>query len=405
MSKKPLNGIKVVDLTIYAAGPGAGRMLADWGADVIKVEAFRGDPMRNFGLTMNCPSTPDENPCWEASNANKRSLALDLKSPAGKAVMDKLLAQADVFITSNRTDALERLGLDYETVSRKHPHLVWGQINGWGDLGPNAAAPGFDSVAFWARGGCMIDSTERDTAPMVTPIAFGDNTTSCSLAAGVCAALVEQQRTGKGSKIQVSLYAQAIWNGGYMVQSTQYGRDVYPKSRTKDVSALVNSYRGSDGEWFFITILEHERYWPILCNQVIYRPELATDPRFASAKAASEHRAEMIAELDAAFGEFPCSEWLARLTAADIAHNKICHYADVHKDPQAIENFYVYELEHRNGNKMMAVGTPVQFDGASRPEHKNAPLLGQDTIAVLREIGYGEEEITALLDDKVVLQL
>lgn len=400
--KKPLRGIKVVDLTLYAAGPGTGRFLADWGAEVIKVETFKGDPMRNFGITMNCPSSPEENPCWEIGNANKKSIALNLKTPEGQEIMDQLLAKADVFITSNRTDALRRLNLDYETVSKKHPHLVWGQINGWGDLGPRASEAGFDSVAFWARGGCMVDGTERDTAPMVTPIGFGDNTTSCSLAAGVCAALVEKMRTGKGSKVQVSLYAQAIWCGGYMIESTQYGRDVYPKSRMQDVSPLVSSYCGSDGEWFFITVLEYDRYWRTICEKVIDRPELADDPRFINAEISQYHRPEQIAILDEIFRTKPCAYWIEKLNEADVANSKICHFVDVHTDPQALENHYVYELEHRNGHKSMVIGSPVQFGEATRPEHKLAPLLGEDTEAILKDLDYSDAQISKLVEEKVV---
>jgi len=401
--KKPLAGINVVDLTLYAAGPGTGRMLADWGANVIKVESFRGDPMRDFGITMNCPSVPEENPCWEIGNANKESLALDLKTEKGQKIMNKLLARADAFITSNRTDALKRLGLDYEAVSQKHPHLVWGQINGWGDLGPNASAPGFDSVAFWARGGCMIDGTERSTSPMITPIGFGDNTTSCSLAAGVCAALVEKMRTGKGSKVQVSLYAQAIWCGGYMIESTQYGRDKYPKSRLKDVSPLVSSYCGSDGEWFFITVLEYDRYWRSLCEKVLKKPELAEDPRFITADVAKDHRAEQIAILDAEFAKRTCAEWLELLSQADIAHNKINHFVDVHTDPQALENHYVYRLKHRNGHSSMVIGTPVLFGEPQCPEHRLAPLLGENTVDVLKRLGYSETEIQQLIASGVAM--
>lgn len=403
MDYKPLLGIKVVDLTLFAAGPTAGRFLADWGAEVVKVESLKGDPMRDFGVTMNCPSVPEENPCWEIGNANKKSIALNLKTDKGQEIMNDLLNWADAFITSNRTNALKRLKLDYETVSKKYPHLVWGQINGWGDLGPLASDPGFDSVAFWARGGCMIDGTERGTAPMVTPIGFGDNTTGCTLAAGVCAALVKKMRTGKGSKVQVSLFSQAIWCGAYMIESTQYGRDVYPKSRMEDVSPLVSSYCGSDGEWFFITVLEYERYWKVLCSQVINHPELIEDPRFVTAVDAQKHRPEQIAILDEIFRSKPCDYWLDLLEKADIAHSRIQHFYDIHKDPQALENNYVYEIEHRNGHTSVVVGSPVLFGEPHKPEHRLAPLLGEHTVEVLKTLGYDDNKIRGLLEENIVI--
>lgn len=248
----------------------------------------------------------------------------------------------------------------------------------------------------------MIDGTERNTSPMVTPIGFGDNTTSCSLAAGVCAALVEKMRTGKGNKVQVSLYAQAIWCGGYMIQSTQYGRDQYPKSRREDVSPLVSSYCGSDGEWFFITVLEYDRYWKTLCEKVLQKPELAEDIRFITADVAKDHRAEQIAILDSEIAKRTCAEWLQLLADADIAHNKINHFVDVHRDPQATENHYIYELEHRNGHNSMVIGTPVLFGEPGRPEHRLAPLLGENTIEILSRLGHSEGEIQQLINSSVV---
>lgn len=218
---KPLEGVKVIDLTYFVAGPGAAKILADWGADVIKVEPSFGDPGRGTGGTMNDPTEKDCNPFYTAYNANKRGLSLNLKAQEGKDILDKLLETADVFITSYRTGALVRLGLDYDTLSKKHPHIIWAQINGFGDFGPAKDNPGFDTVAFWARSGAMIDIAEKNTSPINPPIGFGDATTSCSLSGGICAALYQKQKTGKGCKVMVSLFSQAIWNNSALIVSTQ----------------------------------------------------------------------------------------------------------------------------------------------------------------------------------------
>lgn len=185
---KPLKGVKVIDLTYFIAGPGSARILADWGADVIKVEPFWGDPGRGTGAGMGMPASVDINPLYSTYNSNKRGIAIDLKSEKGMEIMEKMLEKADVFISSYRTKALVKLGLDYESVHKRYPQIVWAQVNGFGDYGPAKDNPGFDTVAFWARSGAMLDLAEKGTA--VNPaIGFGDATTSCSLAGGIAAAL------------------------------------------------------------------------------------------------------------------------------------------------------------------------------------------------------------------------
>lgn len=336
---KPLDGVKVVDFTLYAAGPAAGRMMAEWGADVIHVEPLTGDPMRYTGVILGTPIEEDLNPIWNFFNSNKRGLALDLKKPEGAEIMDKLIAQADVFITSYRTKALQKLGLDYETLSKKYPGLVWGQINGFGDLGPDRDNPGFDIVAFWARSGAMIDMTEKDTAPIGGSFAFGDNTTACSLAAGVCAALCGKARTGKGQKVMVSLLGQAIWNMGCLLASTQFG-DEYPKSRKTPGMPLINSYRCKDGEWVYIALVEHERYYNTLCK-VFGRDDLIDNPRYCKPEKARNFSAEMTTLFDAEFAKYDQDEIVEMLTKADIAHSRVQHVVEIVSDPQVLANQYI----------------------------------------------------------------
>ena len=270
---KPLDGVKVIDLTYFVAGPGAARILADWGADVIKVEPSFGDPGRGTGATMSCPTVKDCNPFYTAYNANKRGLSLNLKSDEGKAVLYKLLESADVFVSSYRTGALRRLGLDYDSLSKKFPHLIWAQINGFGDFGPAKDNAGFDTVAFWARSGAMIDLTEKDTSPINPLIGFGDATTSCSLSGGICAALYHRTTTGLGEKVDCGLLQVGCFLLQAPIQSGYYGK-VMPRTRYDPNQANSNTYQCSDGEWIFLAATDYNRQFPKLCKEVFNRPDL-----------------------------------------------------------------------------------------------------------------------------------
>lgn len=389
--KQPLKGVKVIDLTYFVAEPGTGRILADWGADVIKVEPSFGDPGRKTGAMMTMPIADDAvNPFYSVYNANKRGISINLKSKEGLKIMDKLLSESNVFLTSYRTGALERLGLDYETLSRKHPHIVWAQVNGFGDHGPAKDKPGFDTVAFWARSGAMLDITEPGTT-VNPPIGFGDATTSCSLSGGICAALYEQLKTGKGQKVMVSLFGQAIWNLSALIASTQFA-DVYPKTRKNAITPVINSYQCKDGKWIFLSILEHERYYKALC-QVIEREDLSEDSRFSNPIAIKENAPEFISIMDEAFAKYTQAEMVEKLLAADIAHEKIQHVQEVLSDAQAIENNYIYEFENRDHSKNMMAMSPIKFNTIDVRIDKDAPFIGEHNDEVLLELGYTKEEI------------
>ncbi len=401
MLNKPLTGVKVVDLTYFVAGPGAGRMLADWGADVIKVEPSFGDPGRGTGRTMTCPANNGANPFYTTYNANKRCLSINLKSGEGKKIMDELLQSANVLLTSYRTEALKRLGLDYESLEERFPHLIWAQVIGFGTKGPARNNPGFDTVAFWARSGAMLDISERGSGPINPPIGFGDCSTSSSLAAGICAALYQQAKTGKGQKVLVSLYGQAIWNMSALVASCQYA-DEYPKTRKNAVSPVIDSFRCKDGKWIFLSILEHDRYYNVLVDQVFGRKDLVDDPRYATSIKGKENAAELIALLDEEFAKYTQDEIVEKLTSADIAHERIQHITDVLDDAQALENYYVSEWRNRDGSFAKIAATPVQFGAPTIVLEKAAPLVGQDSIEVLQELGYGDKDIEALISSGIV---
>lgn len=397
---QPLKGVKVIDLTYFVAGPGSARILADWGADVIKVEPDFGDPGRKTGATMTMPVDDNaSNPFYSVYNCNKRGISINLKEEKGLEIMDRLLKDANVFISSYRTGALKRLGLDYETMSKKHPHIIWGQINGFGDYGPAKDNPGFDTVAFWARSGAMIDIAEVGTT--VNPaIGFGDATTSCSLAGGICAALYEQQKTGKGQKVMVSLFGQAIWNLSALIGSTQFD-DKYPKTRKNSISPVINSYKCKDDKWIFLSILEHERYYSALL-EAIQREDLLEDARFNTTLEAKKNAPEFIKIIDEGFIKFTRDEMVERLERLDIAHEKIQHVQEVLTDPQAIANNYVFEFENRDKSKNMMASTPVKFGNIEVNIDKDAPTIGQHNDEVLKEIGYSDEEIKEFYEKNIL---
>lgn len=405
---KPLDGVKVIDLTYFVAGPGAARILADWGADVIKVEPSFGDPGRGTGATMSCPTVKDCNPFYTAYNANKRGLSLNLKSDEGKAVLYKLLESADVFVSSYRTGALKRLGLDYDSLSKKFPHLIWAQINGFGDFGPAKDNAGFDTVAFWARSGAMIDITEKDTSPVNPLIGFGDATTSCSLSGGICAALYQKAKTGKGCKVMVSLFAQAIWSESAGMVSTQYG-DEYPKTRLNPGSPVMDTFKSADDKWFYMSILEPDRYNDALMKE-LGRNDLVGDPRYCTAVAAKAHSSEVVEILSAEFAKHTMDEIAAMFARADIAYDRVQHIKEVLDDPQALENMYIIPVENRDGTVTKQPMTPIRFattepariEDIAPTMERQAPLVGEHSAEILKEHGYTDEDIQKLVDSKVV---
>lgn len=237
-------------------------------------------------------------------------------------------------MTNLRPGALKKLELDYEHLKNKYPRLVYALITGFGEKGPDAGQPGFDVVAYWARSGFMVDLVKPDEYPMYAPAGFGDLTVGGLLFGGVCAALLNRERTGRGDKISISLYGSVIWFAGIVMTTTQerYG-NTYPKTRLEG-NPLAIPYKCRDGEWIMLSILEVERYWPVLCK-TLGREDLITDERFKNRQAIQEHRSQLIPILEEIFLSKDAEEWRTFLKKADIAHEKLCHFKDIPKDPQA----------------------------------------------------------------------
>ena len=321
----PLKGVRVVDFSNFVAGPVVGKFLADWGADVIKVERFEGDPWRWYGVNYQTPIDPDENPLFDMENLNKKFVALNLKTAQGMEIMRRLVAHADIFITNFRTDALQKLKLAYEDLAETCPRLIYGHVQGFGDEGPEATRPGFDVVAFWARSGAMIDLVPAEhNVPITAPFGFGDHVTGGILVGGICAALYKREKSGRGDKVYISLLGNGIFSVGSMAMSAQpkYG-NIFPRSRLQPTNAAGTQYKCSDGRWVMLSILEYERYWPILCEKVLGRPDLAHDERFNTKEQAKENKGLAVPILEVIFATKTADEWAKLLLAADIAFEKV----------------------------------------------------------------------------------
>ncbi len=399
----PLKGIKVVDLSQYMSGPACAQILADWGADVIKVEGLAGDPNRAVGATINMPCSDTCNPFFGFINYNKRSIALDLKSPEGMEAMDALLAQADVFITNWRTKALLKRGLDYETLHRKYPRLVWGTINGFGNYGPEKDNAGYDTVAFWAKTGFMIDQVESGGDPAIPFYGVGDNAAGTALAGAVGTGLFQRERTGQGCEICVTLYGTGIWSSSSAVMQTQYHPEVYPKTRNAPSDPLVNTYRTKDGDWIMTSVFSEDKLPHYL--KALGLEELNEDTRFSSYSVMLEHRQELLKLLEQAYGSLSTEEVCRRLQEEDIAYNQVMHSVDVHRDPQAMENGFVTEYTHPDGTKTMIPMPPVMFgDRQELVVHRPYPKVGEQSVEILKELGFPEEKIRNMLERGVMRQ-
>lgn len=396
--KKQLEGVKVIDCSTYASAPLTARILADWGADVIHIEAPTGDPGRRGNLYSEAYD-------FEFYNINKKGIVLNMKEPKGMEVLDKLLESADVFVTNFRTKALFKLGIDYESMHKKHPHVVWAQITGYGDEGPEADVPGFDVVAYWARTGQIVDFVEPGESILNAPIGYGDSITGSMLAGGVMAALFNRTRTGVGERVSTSLYGMGCYAMYYTI-ATAYAGATYPVSRKEPAAIpLKNGFKCSDGEWIYVSILDHERDYPKLC-QMLGREDLIGDERFNTLAPAQKNCHALTDVLDAEFIKRDHNEWLKLFLEYGLPCSALPHTGDIYKDPQCQANHLVEGYKTRKGLTFMLPNTPIRFGDNLPAESKNAPRFGgEDTIEVLQSIGYSDGDIAGLEEAGVVAAL
>lgn len=407
--EKALEGVKVVELGIYGTAPWCGRLLADMGAEVIKIEAPNGDPHREFGKFANAPSTDDENPCYLMMNSGKRDICLNLKTEEGRQILFDMLKDANIFFTNTRIEGLKRMGLTYDDLKDKFPHLIYGHISGYGMNGPDAKLPGFDSTAYFARVGALVDGAYEGMGPAGIVYGVGDNTTGTCLALGLVSALYKQAKTGEGDYVLVSLYGTALSIYSVSVITTQDGEgytEKYPKDWNHPATPVCTTYMCPGGA-INLGLLTHEKFWPGFCR-AIEREDLIDDPRFATRDAISslESTEIMVPMLKEIFAQHDIDYWIKALSENDIPFGSARHFKDCFNDQTAWDNGYLGKFTYPNGHVGNVIATPIHFkEFKPDPVILPAPLKGENTREILRELGYSEEQIETLELKKIALSV
>ena len=372
----PLNGVKVIEMGVWVAGPAATGLMADWGADVIKVEPPAGDPQR---FVFGALGVADQKgvPPFEIDNRGKRSVVLDLRNEDGLQKMFALLEDADVFVSNVRPAGLVRMGLDPDSLTKRFPRLIYGQLTGYGTTGPDVDKAGYDIGAFWSRTGLAHTTVAPDELPPAIRSGQGDHTTGLSMAAGVMAALFDRERTGKGRVVSTSLLRTGIYTLGWDVGVfLRFGKRQSTKSSRKNPAPQMNCYRCSDGRAFWLLGMEADRHFPGLLK-AIGREELAQVENFKNARARSIHAGEFIAVLDEHFATQDYAHWTAKFDENDVWWAPLNSIPDAVADPQVIASgAFVDMTPQPDEAPYRAVNSPVDFSGYS-PTYGPVPNLGE----------------------------
>ncbi|MDO8491354.1 MAG: CoA transferase [Dehalococcoidia bacterium] len=398
-----LQGVKVVELGHWVVAPAACAILADWGADVIKIEEPGvGDPQRGVKSIESTPMRNGIHYFFEAINRNKRGIAVDLRQKRGRDIVTALIKRSDVFVSNLRLQVLSKYGLDYTSLSKLNSRLVHAVVTGYGTVGPDKDKPGYDYSAFWARSGAMHKVSESGRPPRPQRPGFGDETTSLCLAAGISAALFDRERSGVGQELTLSLYHTALWALLCDVQvALSTGKEIPQSNQADAKNPIWNTYRTQDGRWLQLVMPQSDRFWARFCG-AIGQPCLARDPRFESHEKREQNNKALIAIIDEAMAARTLAEWERILEAYDMVSSRVQTVSEVATDPQAIENGFFAELDHPVVGRVKLVASPVKFGRTAASVRSPAPEVGQHTEEVLLELGYSWENIATLRSEGVI---
>jgi crotonobetainyl-CoA:carnitine CoA-transferase CaiB-like acyl-CoA transferase len=393
-----MQGVRVVECAEHTFVPTASMILADWGADVVKVERVQGggDAARNMAVIQR-PGLR-ANPFFEAANRGKRSIGLDLNQPEGRAQLHKLLDRADVFVTNLRESARSKLGIAAEELTDRNPRLVYASGTGYGSTGPLAGARGFDFPSSWCRSGsAFVQAAQTGGPPPMQPGSVGDLTGGATLAGAICAALFRRERTGQGAVVNHALYQMGTFIMSQSIASASLGwvAGAGPPTREQAIDPLNNSYRTKDGRWLVLCLL-YPAWWPDFARRV-GREEWLTDARFADAAARAANNGALIVELDAAFATRTLAEWETAFLDLEGVWSPVKSPAEVLQDEQALVNGFITPVAFREGeDHYLTSPAPAQFDGRPVGELHAAPTFGEHTDDVMRELGLTAEQIANL---------
>jgi crotonobetainyl-CoA:carnitine CoA-transferase CaiB-like acyl-CoA transferase len=399
-----LEGIRVVEMGLWVAGPSAGGILADWGAEVIKIEMPSGDPMRTLYSAIS-GSKESRCPPFDLHNRGKRSVALDVNKPEGRAIAEKIVATADVFLTNMRPQFLRRSGLDHESLLAANPRLVYGILTGYGLVGPDKDAPGFDMAAFSARSGVSHRATPPGGVPPTLPGGMGDNVTAMALVAGILGALLYRERSGHGQLVATSLLRTGMFCESMELSAfVALGKVMSPPSRTRPQNPLMNSYCASDGKWLWLIGAEADRHWEPIAK-ALGVTELASDERFKTSRDRRRNGEALVAIFDETFARRTRDEWAAILDADGIWWAPVNSFEDLVSDAQAQACGAFIDMPAMAGDGAMqkTLATPLDFGATPVAAPKAPPALGNDTDALLRELGLHADEVARLREGKVIV--
>lgn len=399
-----LERYKVVQTAQWAAGPMCGRLLADWGMDVLFVEppgkgdvktGVREGEARNRDVMKGRAIATDVDQNRQHLNRNKRSITLDLSKPAGLAVLHRLLGTADVYLHNFRQREVEKFGLAYEALSARNRRLVCASLTGYGRRGPDRDLPAFEGSAFFARSGALHLMQTPGQPPILHPLGLGDYLTGVTLAYGIVVALLMREQTGAGQEVDTSLFQTGVFAVSYDVNgSLLTGQDRQSLDRHDIANAVGNSYRTKDGRWFRLVMSDPDPYWAKLCR-AIERKDMIDDPRFATFRPRLDHYRELFTILDDTFRTRPLAEWKVRLDAEGLPWSTVQTLPEVCVDPQARANgFFVTVPDPANG-PLELVGNPVTL-GRTTARMRPAPRYGEHTDEALLEYGYTSDDIARL---------
>src|SRR6201998_2817711 len=394
MEKGIFDGLKVLDCASFIAAPAAATVLSDFGADVIKIEPpGSGDPYRNL---PNLPGYPhsEHNYAWLMEARNKKSLALDLTKPEAQAVLYKLVAESDVFITNMPPQVRSKLGITYDHLAHLNDRLIYASFTGYGEKGEEANKPGFDSNAYWARSGLMdLVRADENTTPARSVPGMGDHPCAMALYGAIVTALYKRERTGKGSHVSSNLMANGVWAASVLAQAKLCGAKFGERRpRARALNAVTNHYKCKDGRWLILSLLNEERQWPALAR-CLGREDLIADARFATKADRHARSIELVKIFDEVFATKDLAEWRAILDGNGLVFGVVGILDDIPNDRQMLDNDVLVPFE---GDTMLTVNSPIWVDGSNKVQPRHPPGIGEHSDEILREAGYDEAAIRRL---------